>query len=338
LADQTTTLTTAAYTTTFDPLFTVTPSFCANRIDVTATGLDDYVSFDEGTQTISYPQVIDSLVLSGDTQTEYTVTVEVVTIDYDGNETKTPIEYTVTLKNPCIDTDFVNIKIEAPGFVDHDYIINDDPETHSAHGNFYVHTVPVEHSLCGAITLVPSYNNLPMPAGTQPISYNAATQQFISDSDDVDLIGTEVPYAVTGTLTTYPPTTYSTVTVIKGEGDILYNNPCDDPFEFAPTTQTNPPSNKYTNTEVEFSLTQFTIDPPRCKIQYACTGVTGPTNINGLVGITCSDLNFDGVFDSVGDDGKLTYQFDSSVYLDKTVVPGDYTVTITGTATKSGQT
>ena len=189
LANQNITLTTAAYDTTFSPQFTVTPDFCASRIDVTSPGLEDYLGFDENSQLLSYPQVIDSLTKSGDTKIEYTVTVELVTVDYDGNETKTPITYTVTINNPCIDTDYVNIKIMAPGFIDHDYIINSPAETHSAHGEFYVHTVPVDHTLCGDITLVPSYNGQPMPVGTEPISYNAATREFTSESQDVNLVG-----------------------------------------------------------------------------------------------------------------------------------------------------
>ena len=153
-----------------------------------------------------------------------------------------------------------------------------------------------------------------------------------------------MPYAVTGTLTTYPPTTYPTVTEKVGTADIEYDNPCDNPFTFEATTQTNSPvTDNYSTNGQTFSLTPFTIDPPRCKVEYACTGVTGPLNTNGVVGLSCSDLPFDGVFDGADDsngnsDGEMTVVVSKDKYLNGTVPPGDYVVTIQGTATKSGQT
>jgi len=64
------------------------------------------VGFDDSTQTVSFPEIIDSLTLSGVTETIYTVTVT-----YTGGDGTTQVtstdSFTITIKNPCIDPNYV---------------------------------------------------------------------------------------------------------------------------------------------------------------------------------------------------------------------------------------
>jgi hypothetical protein len=80
-------------------------------------------------------------------------------------------------------------------------------------------------------------------------------------------------------------------------------------------------------------LTQFELTPARCEVTYACTSVTR-VDVESST-IACSDLTFDGVINGDVSDGKLTFSADSDDYVNETFTPGDYTVTITGTAVDS---
>jgi hypothetical protein len=62
--------------------------------------------------------------------------------DYAGNAVTVPVTHTVTIKNPCIDPEFVEI---APitDFEDYDYIIDSGFDVFDAHASFIVVTNPV---------------------------------------------------------------------------------------------------------------------------------------------------------------------------------------------------
>jgi len=52
----------------------------------------------------------------------------------------------------------------------------------------------------------------------------------------------------------------------------MFNNPCDDPFTFEPTTTTNPASVAYGGT-TSTTVNKFTIDPTRCIVNYSIKSI-----------------------------------------------------------------
>lgn len=89
--------------------FTVSPDFCASELTFSATGLDNFVTWSEEEQTITYAQISDSLALSGSVQQTYQVTISFTTFDFSGNPTQISVTYDVIIKNPCIDQQYVVI-------------------------------------------------------------------------------------------------------------------------------------------------------------------------------------------------------------------------------------
>ena len=67
------------------------------------------LSFDGATQAFSITQILDSLALSGAKSIDYTVTVNFKVF----NQVETTVDksksFVLTIKNPCIDTNFVTI-------------------------------------------------------------------------------------------------------------------------------------------------------------------------------------------------------------------------------------
>ena len=78
------------------------------------------------------------------------------TCDYDGTCTEYTVNTPVTLKNPCIDSNFVRV-IPPQEFTREDYVVAGGAETFTAHGDFIVSTTPVTHDLCGTLTKTPLY-------------------------------------------------------------------------------------------------------------------------------------------------------------------------------------
>ena len=151
------------------------------------------------------------------------------------------------------------------------------------------------------------------------------------------MIGEVLPYSVEAEFTNYPLSDNSSVSTAIATADVEFDNPCLDPFTFEATPQTNPPSDAYSQDDIVFNLNKFTIDPPRCKILYSCTGVV---RVDGADSdIICEDLQVTGLFVTEQETtGTLSLTATSDNYTDMDYAPGTYTVTITGTATKSGQT
>ena len=144
--------------------FTVSPAYCPVEF-VFESDLDFDVStgltFDETDQDFTLPNYsadLDSLNADGTPKT-YTnkVTYNVYSKYLDSGATVTgtdDITFDIEVKNPCIDTDFVNIVGPSPLYADDlDYIVYDDPEVYPAHPEFTIaFTKTVTNSaLCGAV-------------------------------------------------------------------------------------------------------------------------------------------------------------------------------------------
>ena len=62
-------------------------------------------------------------------------------------------------------------------------------------------------------------------------------------------------------------------------------------------------------------MTEFTIFPDHCKVNYACSSVEKVgLEVGETEPIDCTDLTFDGVFDGQETDGKLTFTPNESQY------------------------
>ena len=102
---------------------------------------------------------------------------------------------------------------------------------------------------------------------------------------------------------------------------------------FASTQLDAVKTDRYSGVPVVFQVVPFDIDPPQCRVTYACTSVT---DINDQVTpITCSDFTFDGDFNGQSTDGKLTITITADKYTDSVYPAQDYFITITGTAVNS---
>ena len=111
---------------------------------------------------------------------------------------------------------------------------------------------------------------------------------------------------------------------------ITFVDPCLNPFSFTGEAQTNPGSSNYDGTPITFTVTPFTIEPSRCKVTYKCIDVVRTDGSPSMV--ACDDFSFDGVFDGLGDDGVLKFKPTGGDYSTMVYPPGEYQVTICGTA------
>lgn len=344
LVDQAYTISDVSQTYTLNPLITVTPSYCGLVVTATIEApLGEKLSFASADQTFSLPQFYDSLHLAGHpttTERSYEITVTYETFSpWKSAPTSTGSNtFDWLIKNPCVDPNYVQIL--PTNITDQNYIVFDEPKTFY-HSDFVVQTTPVSHSLCGALTVNALYEGGPIDEDDMPLAYTSGSNEFVIDSDDVTLVGQTKTYTLEATFTNYPTSTFPTVTRQSQTKNINFNNPCEDPFSFAATPQTNPDDYSYVGA-LEFNLNRFTIDPPHCEIIYECQGVTRLDGITNTY-IGCADLPFDGSFDGSLDasnqvsDGKMTFVASTSDYLNDVYPPGEYEITIKGTATTSGE-
>lgn len=109
--------------------------------------------------------------------------------------------FNVELRNPCIDTAYVNIVSPlAADFPSLDHLIFDDGKTFAPHGPFTIafSQAPVDNTdLCGSVQLeafwmVPfegSTIKTAVPASnSDPLTYNPATRQWSADTDNITLL------------------------------------------------------------------------------------------------------------------------------------------------------
>ena len=172
----------------------------------------------------------------------------------------------------------------------------------------------IDHSLCGELSVEGFFDGLPVDG--DPLMYDAATSTFSARTTDGGLIGDEpiiLPYSLEAHFVNYPPADNPTVATASATADIEFNNPCWDPFEFAAVAQSGSLTDNYTGNELLFTLDRFTMDPPRCKIRYECTGVARTDGADSM--ISCADFAFDGLYDGQATDGQLTFEADSNDYL-----------------------
>ena len=323
----------------------MTPDYCDVVISATIeSALDTKLTFDNATQTFSLPQFSDSLDLSGSTSTDYTVTVSYETFSkYQvAAQQSGSKDLVYTIKNPCIDTDYVVITPPTDA-INQKYIVFDDPANFTV-SDFTLTTTPIsDHGLCGDIAVTYTFDGVALPANGDPLSFvtdTGPTDYFSIDSEDTNLIGEVKPYSLKAVLADWPKATYPGVTESSVTKTISFNDPCDDPFTFSANDQTDPANYLYDGT-LEFALTQFTITPSICEVEYTCDSIARSDGLTNTY-LPCSALTFDGVIDESTDanndvtDGKLTFSATADDYTNNVYPPGEYVVTIKGTTTDSG--
>lgn len=67
-------------------------------------------------------------------------------------------------------------------------------------------TQPIEHTLCGALSIVAKFNGEPVPeANGDPLTYVSSTKRFTVFTNNDDYILQILPYSLTATFVNYPP-------------------------------------------------------------------------------------------------------------------------------------
>ena len=168
LEDQTYTITDTAHLYEFaaftvepvwctpDYSFTVIPAAGANAITVNSDPVSPSVEFNN----------VDDLTLASASSKDYQVTI----IGTVGSLSKES-EFTLTLKNPCIDSNFVQLSpVPQP---DRDYTLYDSVEF-IYHDEFIVATSPFEHSLCGSLTYSAKVDDFQLTASSTPAAYSGS--------------------------------------------------------------------------------------------------------------------------------------------------------------------
>ena len=196
------------------------------------------------------------------------------------------------------------------------------------HDSFALDIKPEAHTLCGDLSITAKFNGEVIDATTGDVlNYVPGSSQFTCETADTSLHDKSFPYSLEAQLIAWPSVQAQTVSQID------FGHQCEVPTAFAATSQQSPAPNKYTGTKILYELNPFTIQPVDCKVDYECTSVA---RVDGEVSkIGCIDLNFDGVFDGDLLDGKIDFAADMASYTSKRFPPGQYTVTVTGTAIKS---
>ena len=154
------TITEAGRPYTSATLFDISLDYCVKDSTMTLpeiAGLSDVISYNSETQQFTLSQITDSLaLLDGQLEKTFTITMDYAAKTVDGTDVATETKtFTLTLKNPCVDTDYVNIV--APDLATLAYTISTPKEVFTAHPSFTIATTPTTHTLCGDLTIVPKY-------------------------------------------------------------------------------------------------------------------------------------------------------------------------------------
>lgn len=218
-----------------------------------------------------------------------------------------------------------------PNLQELDYEIYQGVTTYPAHAPFTVDTKPINHNLCGALNVTPNYEGGALDPVNGPLTnYDPITRVFTADSIDEALVGTVKDYGLTAEFVEYPKSTYPSVSQSSANSKLNFGSSCNVATLLA-TSQINiTPSNAYDGQPMVFTLSPFQVDPPICLVTYECISIVGAEA--SPVTPTCS--SFSGNLNDVS--RQLTTSFNKSDYAN--VRPQVYTVTIRGTATKSGAT
>jgi hypothetical protein len=235
------------------------------------------------------------------------------------------MKFTLSFKNPCVDTDFVNIVAPVSGLKDYEYII-DTTQIDEAHDSFTVSAVPGPN-LCGALTYTMKIDGDVIDEDDLPIGYEDSTRNVIIDSDDRGLDGTQKTYVVTAVFT--DPDNRNDEEPPSASGTIDFKDPCYEDFTLVAQSQNNPDADNFSGNTISVDFVEFVISPSYCTVSNACISVVrrGFTDSE----LTCDDLTFTDLTST----GDFSLSVDKDDYISSKVKPGFYDVTIKGTATDS---
>ena len=205
--------------------------------------LDTKFSFSADDQTLTLSQISDALDLSGSeldepqTSVEYTITINFVVTSPFAQRTvyNASPTFMYTIKNPCIDTDFVVLSWPLVNLTTESYLVSYDalewdPYDKSDTPNLpTVTTTPITHALCGSVKL--SSDGKLSSDDEDPVTYDDGTNKFTAETSDYDLIGTTANYSLIATLNDYP-----SVSGLTKEGSIEFLDPCSAPMTFVVPT------------------------------------------------------------------------------------------------------
>lgn len=115
---------------------------------------------------------------------------------------------------------------------------------------------------------------------------------------------------------------------------IDFNDACLDPFDFNTdsVSQSDATPNKYTGTEISVPVSLYTIEPVQCAVSYSCQSVTRTDGQPSQV--SCSDF----IVDETAGVWSFAITAHSDKYTNQVWDPAVYSITIAGTAVKSGET
>ena len=173
-----------------------------DTIDITSptdNGIDSELSIDPSSQIISLAEITGATTISGLTETVYTIPAVVTFKDYEDavvDDITVSVDQTLTVKNPCIDSDFANIEgpVTLPTL---EYDVDSGLTTFAPHDPItLVLTYPVGNTdICGALTLTAQLDGTDI-TGSGPLFYDSDTFTFSADSSDSNLLGTSTTYTV----------------------------------------------------------------------------------------------------------------------------------------------
>ena len=195
---------------------------------------------------------------------DYVVTITGTAVTSSDTKTAT---FTISMVDPCDPP----VSITSPGLTDQVYTITDTNAADYTHPAFVSNPTycPIDYS----------YSETKLIAGDSAITNVANPFSFLYSKDLAPLDQTQI-VTVTATSNSIYGTT-NTKVVEDDTFDLTFLNPCLD-TEFVTltaTTQTNPPTDTYTSTDIEFTYIPFTVMPSFCEITVECVTVAGPSNV-----------------------------------------------------------
>lgn len=145
----------------------VEPAWCqydTEMVAPTTNRINEYLVYDKTQGTITLLPITGTLVPSGASSLQYQVIIRITTTDFDGNTVTKEVTQTVTIRNPCIDINYVSI--ELPETLENlEYVIDSGAVTYApiavGDATQFVKTRPIVHDLCGELRFSILYNNKP---------------------------------------------------------------------------------------------------------------------------------------------------------------------------------
>ena len=168
----------------------------------------------------------------------------------------------------------------APALTLETYVVTAEALTFP-HDDFSIMTVPIEHTLCGDLTLTPKFDSVVIDNDDRPVSYEEVqVGSYTVFTEDHAYFNQTIPYQLAAELTLYPQDLNPTADTKEATNMIHFDYPCTNLllFKFEATEQATIPEDMYTGVEQEWELTPFLIEPAFCTptVTYDITSVTGP--------------------------------------------------------------